>query len=107
MATRWMRNCAVGASALLLAGLATTAIGAAAGATPKNSPIVIGYITSITGNASSTFADGPGGAQARVDLQNAHGGVNGHPLKLVVEDDQSSVSTDLTAAQDLVANKHA
>ena len=57
--------------------------------------------------ASSTFADGTGGAQARIDLQNAKGGIDGHPLKLVAEDDQSSPASDNTAAEDLVTNKHA
>jgi branched-chain amino acid transport system substrate-binding protein len=89
------------ASTLVVVGAPATTAGA------SKSPIVIGYISSLTGVASSTFADGTGGAQARIDLQNAKGGVNGHPLKLVAEDDQSSPSSDNTAAQDLVTNKHA
>ncbi|MBO0729054.1 MAG: ABC transporter substrate-binding protein [Acidimicrobiaceae bacterium] len=67
------------------------------------SPITIGYITDQTGVASSTFADSPGGAKARVALQNAQGGVDGHPIKLISEDSQSSPSTNLTAAQQLVS----
>ncbi|HLG66989.1 MAG TPA: ABC transporter substrate-binding protein [Acidimicrobiales bacterium] len=76
-------------------------------ASAAKSPIVIGYVSDLTGVASSTFTDGPGGARARIDAQNAQGGVNGHPLKLAVEDDQSSPTANLTASQDLVANKHA
>ncbi|MBO0729055.1 MAG: ABC transporter substrate-binding protein [Acidimicrobiaceae bacterium] len=70
----------------------------------KKSPITIGYITSVTGIASSSFADGPAGAQARIDLQNAQGGVDGHPLKLVTVDDESMPTLDLTAAQHLVSD---
>ncbi len=70
------------------------------------SPITIGYISSLTGVASSTFFDGPGGARARIDLQNAEGGVHGHKIDLVVEDDQSSPATNQTVSQELVENRH-
>ena len=100
----------VGRCAIAFAGatalLATSFAGASAAASSK-STITIGYITDLTGVASSTFADGAGGAQARIDAQNAAGGVNGHKLKLVVEDDQSSPTTNNTASQDLVSNKGA
>ena len=86
---------------VLLGVMGATAASAAA------SPITVGFISDLTGVAASTFADSAGGIQARFDLQNAHGGVNGHKLKLVVEDDQSSPTAYLTAAQDLVENKHA
>jgi len=90
----------------LLATATLTAVGSGVASASK-SPIIIGYISDLTGVASSTFADGVGGAQARIDLQNAHGGVNGHPLKLVSEDDQSSPTVNNTAGQDLVTNKGA
>ena len=90
----------------MVASASLTVVGTEAASAAK-APIVIGYITSETGVASSTFADGPGGAQARIDAQNAKGGVNGHKLKLVTEDDQSSPAQDQTAAQDLVQNKGA
>jgi ABC-type branched-subunit amino acid transport system substrate-binding protein len=67
--------------------------------------ITIGYITSQTGVASSTFADGPAAAQARVALQNAQGGIDGRKIVLVPVDDLSSPTQDLTAAQDLVQTK--
>jgi len=65
--------------------------------------ITIGFITSVTGNASSTFNDSAKGAQARIDALNAAGGINGRKINLITADDQSSVSGDLTASQDLVA----
>ena len=99
------RSAVTALGGILLSSLLTVLGAPAAGA--AKSPIVIGYISDLTGFAASTFADGPGGAKARIDAQNAKGGVNGHPLKLVVEDDQSSPTTNLTAAQDLVSNKHA
>lgn len=89
---------------------ATTASGGGAltASAPGISPttITIGYITSRTGSASSTFADGPAAAQARFALQNAQGGVDGRKLVLVPVDDQSSPAQDQTAAQDLVQTKN-
>jgi branched-chain amino acid transport system substrate-binding protein len=64
--------------------------------------ITIGFMTSESGNASSTFSDSAKGAQARISALNAAGGINGRKITLVTADDQSSVSGDLTAAQDLV-----
>jgi branched-chain amino acid transport system substrate-binding protein len=95
----------IGLACLLSSGTLTV-LGTGVASAAK-SAIVIGYITDETGVASSTFEDGPGGAQARIDLQNAEGGVDGHPLKLVTEDGQSSPTSNLTAAQDLVENKGA
>ncbi len=99
---RWVLAVATTLSMLAM-GLGGTA-GAASGRKP---PIVIGYVTSLTGAGASVWADGAGAAQARVALQNAHGGVDGHPLKLVVEDDQSSPQQNLVASQFLVQDKGA
>jgi ABC-type branched-subunit amino acid transport system substrate-binding protein len=86
---------------------ATTATTTSGGATqaPTGSPIKIGFIYSATGGASSSYVDSEFGAQARVDQQNAEGGVNGHPLQVVVADDTSTPSGNLTAAQELVQTK--
>ena len=64
--------------------------------------ITIGFITSASGNAASTFSDSAKGAQARFAALNAAGGINGRKINMITADDQSSVSGDLTAAQDLV-----
>ena len=116
MATSHRRHGAAAAAAVV--GLAGLLLASCSSGTPSasststsggtgKSPITIGYISDLTGVASSTFADGAGGARARIDLQNAEGGVDGHPLKLVVEDDQSSPTVNKTASQDLVQNKGA
>jgi branched-chain amino acid transport system substrate-binding protein len=66
-------------------------------------PIKIGMIYSATGGASSSYINSEWGAEARIDAQNAAGGVNGHPLQLQILDDQSSVSGNAGAAQLLVS----
>ncbi len=49
--------------------------------------IKIGFITSQTGIAASSFTGGDLGAKARIDLQNAQGGIDGRQIELVTADD--------------------
>ena len=79
---------------------ATKNVASAPGVTATS--ITIGLITSVTGNASSTFYDSAKGAQARFDALNAAGGLNGRKINMIVADDQSSPTGDLTASQDFV-----
>jgi branched-chain amino acid transport system substrate-binding protein len=65
--------------------------------------IKIGYITSQSGIAASSFKGGDAGAQARIALQNAQGGVDGRKLVLATADD--GTNGNKTAAQDLVENQ--
>ncbi len=87
---------------------ATTAPGGANANNTASAPgvtkdsITIGFITSVTGNASSTFADSAKGVQAQFSALNAAGGINGRTLNLIVADDQSSPQGDATAVQDLI-----
>jgi branched-chain amino acid transport system substrate-binding protein len=67
------------------------------------STIKLGYVTSQTGLAASSFKGGDAGAQARVDLQNAQGGINGRQIELVTADDGTQGAK--AAAQDLVENQ--
>jgi branched-chain amino acid transport system substrate-binding protein len=90
-----------------LATMGLSSAGAAAsldeGVSAKS--IDIGYIFSKTGVAGSTFLNADKGCQARIDRQNAAGGVNGRKINVEMVDDQSS-GANKTAAQDLVQNKH-
>jgi branched-chain amino acid transport system substrate-binding protein len=65
----------------------------------KSDSIKVALITSLTGSDSSNSLTIPKGFAARIDAQNAAGGVNGRKITFVVEDDQSSVSQAQTAAQ--------
>jgi branched-chain amino acid transport system substrate-binding protein len=88
---------------LSLAGVFTALSAASASASTGKAPIIIGYITDETGAASSTYINAIQGAQARIEAQNAIGGVNGHKLELVAEDDQSTPTGNSTAAHLLVS----
>ena len=65
--------------AILLIAMAT--VGQAA-----EEPIVIGFITALTGSTSLWGNQEANGAKMRVDEINAAGGVLGRPLKLIVYD---------------------
>jgi branched-chain amino acid transport system substrate-binding protein len=95
----------IGVGSLIVTILSAVGPTSTASAVARKSPILIGFVGDLTGVAASTFEDGVGAAQARIDLQNAEGGVDGHKLELVVSDDQSSTAGFLTAASDLVENK--
>jgi branched-chain amino acid transport system substrate-binding protein len=69
--------------------------------------ITVGLVTSLTGAASAAFIGTDAGALARINQQNAEGGVNGRQIKLVVADNQSTPQGEATAAQILVQQKHA
>jgi branched-chain amino acid transport system substrate-binding protein len=72
------------------------------GVTDKS--VKIGFISSNTGVAAPNYKDAAKACEARVDAQNAKGGVNGRKIDLITVDDQSS-GANLTAAQNLVTNQ--
>jgi ABC-type branched-subunit amino acid transport system substrate-binding protein len=84
---------------LLMAGtfIATGGVSASAGA--ASSPIKIGVIGAFTGPTSEIAIEGIKGITARVDLQNSRGGVYGHKLQIIQEDDANSATQSLSAAQ--------
>ncbi|MGD0311310.1 MAG: ABC transporter substrate-binding protein [Acidimicrobiales bacterium] len=71
----------------------------ATGASASPAPITIAYISSLTGTAASQDGSSPAGFEARIALQNAFGGVNGHMLVPLVIDDQTNPSLVVTAVQ--------
>ena len=84
-----------------VAGLPLTLVGAAATAAAASpTPITIAYITDVTGQGASENSDSPAGFEARIAMQNAQGGVNGHKLVPLVIDDQTSPGQIATAVQE-------
>src|SRR5271157_1618091 len=68
------------------------------------SPITIAYISSLTGEGASQDGSSPAGFTARIDEQNAEGGIDGHKLVPEVIDDQTSPAEIATAVQTATAN---
>jgi len=98
--------------AVAIAGAALSACGSAAqvatvglgssSALKPGSPIKLGVLTSMTGPAAPDFDTMALGVKARLGLQNAEGGVDGHRLQYVTADDASSGPGAATAAQELI-----
>jgi branched-chain amino acid transport system substrate-binding protein len=107
--TRAVRAFGVVAAGVLTIALAgTTAASAQASKTQgvSKDAVTLGFIWSGTGVAAPNFEDSGDACKARVEAQNAKGGINGRKIDLEAIDDKSS-GANLTAAKDLVENRHA
>ncbi len=112
MRTKQTRIAGVVATAAILALALTVAGGGSSSASPTSpnsssptgAPLTIAYISSITGEGGPEFGTSPAGFEARIDMQNAEGGVNGHKLVPLVIDDQTSPTEITTAVQTAVSN---
>ena len=91
-----------------LAAAVTTLAGAmlVVVATPGSSsgaPLNITYISSLTGPAATEYGNSQQGCEARVDLQNAEGGVDGRKINLSVVDDETNPTLTSTAVQGAIS----
>jgi branched-chain amino acid transport system substrate-binding protein len=68
-------------------------------------PIVIGNIGTYTGPAGGSLKRFPEGVQVWVKWINDRGGLNGHPVKLIVVDDGGDPARHKAAKQDLIERK--
>ena len=70
-------------------------------------PYVIGYIADITGMARANYAPEAEGTRLYIDLLNSRGGINGHPVKLVIEDGKSDPAVATAVAKKLIVEDKA
>src|SRR6516164_1482572 len=84
-----------------LCALVASTLSVPAGAAPA--PITLALVTSLTGPAGTESVGDPATFEARIDLQNAEGGVNGHKLVPLVIDDQTSPTGVQTAVNEAIA----
>ncbi|GAA0612063.1 ABC transporter substrate-binding protein [Sporichthya brevicatena] len=80
---------------------------AAAPTVADKSPVKIGQLGTFSGVLGAVSSSAPKVLSAWISYTNAHGGLNGHPLQLVVADDQGDPSTSLTLAKRLVESDKA
>ena len=98
---------AVAMTAGSLAGLGSTVLSAPAGAaTPSGSPVVIGDLCSCTGPEASTISQTTDVVKAWGSWVNTHGGLAGHPVQIIVRDDNYNPGQAVTAAQTFVNQDH-
>lgn len=76
--------------------------GAAAAAKPNGLPLTVGFVGSITGLYGTVFRPVLDGIQIHVADINARGGINGHPIRLVVADDGADPATYVAHLRRLV-----
>ncbi len=96
-----MKNGLLAASVISLG--AATLVAVASPASSSGAPLNITYISSLTGPAASEFGNSQQGCVARVDLQNAEGGVNGRKINLSVVDDETNPTLTSTAVQGAIS----
>jgi branched-chain amino acid transport system substrate-binding protein len=86
-----------------LAGLTAALIVPISPASAASGPIKIALITSESGIAAAEFSTSPQGFLARVDAQNAAGGIDGRKIDPIVFNDQGSTTTVVTAVQQAIS----
>jgi len=102
----WMRSHRRVASILLAATATLPLLLVGASAQPAAAapaPITIAFVTDLTGPGASQNSTAPAGFKARIALQNAQGGVNGHKIVPLVIDDQTSPTLVVTAVQNAIS----
>ena len=72
-------------------------------AASSKSSLTVALITSQTGLAGPEYGDASQGFLARIALQNAQGGINGHKIVPLVIDDQSSPTAVVTGVQEAIS----
>ena len=83
---------------------ATASGTSAAAAAPKGALIKIGVIGSLTGAQASSSDQGATVAPAWADWINANGGIDGHPVQVIVMDDKGDPATAQAAGQQFIAD---
>lgn len=81
---------------LILSGLI------ALSACQKKEPIHIGFVGGLTGKVADLGVAGRNGVQLAVEQRNAAGGINGHPVELVVRDDEQNPETAKRVVGELI-----
>lgn len=75
--------------------------------TATGSTIVFGVIASESGTGVTQNSDVSTTAKDWQTYVNAHGGLGGHPVNVIVKDDANNAATALQDAQELIQNDHA
>ena len=92
---------AVGSFVGLELAASTPPAGAASG-----TPVAVGDLCSCTGPEASTISQTTDSMKAWASWVNAHGGLAGHPVQLIVRDDNYNPGQALTAAQTFINQDH-
>lgn len=70
----------------------------------QGTPVKVGIVCSCSGTFGAQTSLLARSAQAWAESVNASGGVNGHPINVILKDDASNPGTSVTAAQSLISS---
>ena len=104
----WLSGGRVLGAVALGAGLTFAAGASAPPATAASSgkPLVVGDLCSCTGPEASTISQTTAVVKAWASSVNAHGGIDGHQVQIVVKDDGYNPTTSMAEAEALVQQNH-
>jgi branched-chain amino acid transport system substrate-binding protein len=94
------------ASATASTSAAAAPSASATGSAATGTPIVIGSVGTYTEGAGEFNDPGKPAIEAWASWVNAHGGINGHPVKLIVEDNQGDQAQAVSMVKQLVQQDH-
>jgi branched-chain amino acid transport system substrate-binding protein len=97
---RIKRN-ALCATSIILALTATKMAAVAQGA----QPYTIGYVSDFSGPFVDTFSPVYDGFRAHIEKVNAAGGIDGHPVKIIVRDDQLNATRAASLVRELATSE--
>ncbi|MCW2607860.1 MAG: hypothetical protein JWO60_2553, partial [Frankiales bacterium] len=86
-------------------GAGNDAGGAPAGGAASGAPLIVASVGTYSGPSGTAWKPGTDGLKIWAKDVNARGGVDGHPVKVVVVDDGGDPARHLAAIKDLVENK--
>jgi branched-chain amino acid transport system substrate-binding protein len=78
----------------------------AGAATPSGAPIVIGSVGTYSATTGNFTDVGRPALEAWASWVNAHGGVNGHPIKLIIKDNMNNEAQAVSLVKQLVQQDH-
>lgn len=95
-------------SAITATSSSSSSSGASASpaARPTGTPIKIGEVGTFSGFAATTSIGTKDALLVWADSVNATGGINGHPIDVMVKDDQGSATNALAGVKELVSQDH-
>lgn len=97
---------ATAASLVLLAACGDGAGGSSDGPKLEGEPIVIGTLGGYSGSQAGSQGLIDETMKMWEDYTNSHGGINGHPVKLIIKDDANDPAKALQAVKELIDEDH-
>jgi branched-chain amino acid transport system substrate-binding protein len=71
----------------------------------KVEPIRLGFVAGLSGRVADLGVPGRNGAILAIEQRNAAGGINGHPVELLVKDDEQNPETARRVVAELLSQK--